>query len=157
MSSKKKTRNLNLNMWASTDIPQMSDFNSDNVNIETGFTRHSTDINLHIASDERQRWDSPCYCGSYTGNGASSRTIETHCGFVPSFGLVFAASMPPSAVDFNNKVKRGFFGVFTAAGGTTGISASQENFTVTNNTSSSNGDYISLNQSGVIYHYALFR
>ena len=157
MSSTKKTKIMRLNQWLTTDIPQMVDFNTDNAHIEESFCAHVSDEHAHTSKQEKKKWDAPCFCGSYMGNGASERTVETECGFDVSFGLVFAASMPPSAVDFNNKIKHGFFGFFCKTGGNSGVSVSGENFTVANNTSSSNGEYLSLNQAGIIYNYVLFR
>ena len=158
MGSAGKTDFLKLNKWSSTDIPKRVDFNSDNELIDTAFKEHFDDDARHVSDGERAEWNMPFFVGFYYGNGALQRTITTKCPFEPSLGIIFTGGMPTSAVDFNNKVKYNYLGFLSKRAGTSGLTLSGSDFTIsTDGFPVMNGEYVSLNNTGLTYCYMLFR
>ena len=158
MSSAGKTNFLKLNKWSSTDVPKRVDFNSDNELVDKAIKDHFENDNRHLSDSERETWNMPFYAGSYYGNGALQRTIVTNCPFEPCFGIIFAGGMPTSVVDFNNKTKYNYLGLLSKRGGTSGLSLSKSDFTIsTDGFAVTNGELISLNNTGLTYYYVLFR
>ena len=158
MSSAGKTDFLKLNKWSSTDIPKRVDFNSDNELIDAALKDHFENDDRHVLDPERAAWNMPFYAGFYYGNGALERTIVTNCPFEPVFGIIFAGGMPPSVVDFTNKVKYNYVGFLSKRSSTSGLTLNKSDFTIsTNGFAVVHGDYINLNNTGLTYCYVLFR
>ena len=158
MSSADKTSYLKLNMWASTDIPKRVDFNNDNSRIDTAFKEHVDDDEMHVDALERNKWNEPHYIGFYYGNGNLQRTISTGCPFEPSFGIVFGGGMPPSMVDFSNKVKYNYVGFLSKRSSSACLTLSGSDIIIsTNGGAIVNNEYINLNNIGITYCYLLFR
>lgn len=158
MSSAKKTDYLNLNMWASTDVPKRSDFNDDNSKIDLAMEAHCEDYDIHVTSADRTKWNSPYHIGFYYGDGAHTRTVQTSCPFQPSFGLVFAGNMPPSVTDFSNNNKKNYFGFLSQRTSTSGLSFSGANIVIPDYSGPAvNKEYMSFNVVGIVYCYVLFR
>lgn len=158
MSSTGKTNCLGLNRWVSSDIPKMADFNADNDIIDAAFQNHAEDTEMHVSEDERTKWNLPYYVGFYYGDGSLNRTIVTDCPFNPSFGIIFAGTMPLSVTDFNNKVKYNYCGFLAKRFCTAGLTLSGKNIVFsTNGMAVTAGEYISLNNSNLTYCYVFFR
>lgn len=139
MSSTNKTEYLNLNSWVGTDVPKREDFVNDNVIIDNAISTHFSDADIHVTSQERDKWNSPFYIQSYLGDGSETRTIAVEADFVPSWGLVFCYGKPTSLNDYTNKVNYNYFGVFTKDTSTNGLSFDGSNLTVSKTTYPYNG------------------
>lgn len=160
MSSTNKTENLGLNQWIASDKPKRADFNYDNEIIDTALTQHKADLQTHISQAEREKWNSPVYCGVYFGDGERTRLIETGCPFEPLFVLVFGASRPVSVSDFSESKKYNYFGFASQVSSTTGLSLSDYGATLEvlqDITASYENEYACLNKAGVKYTYVMFR
>ncbi|MDE6124484.1 MAG: hypothetical protein K2G22_04550 [Eubacterium sp.] len=158
MSSSQKTYYLSLNQWVTTDVPTRTDFNYDNEAIDLAMNNHCNDDNIHVTQADREKWDSPYFIGFYYGDGSATRTVDTACPFVPSFGLVFAGGMPPSVADFNVKNKKNYFGFLSKRTSTAGISLSgtEINIPINGNPVNAN-EYMNFNVAGITYCFVLFR
>ncbi|MDD5796617.1 MAG: hypothetical protein PUD24_06780 [Oscillospiraceae bacterium] len=87
MSSSSKTPNLGLNSWSETDKPKRVDFVEDNTILDSKLGAHLADTNLHLSTSDREKINSLISAVSYSGTGASSRSISF--GFSPTFVVVF--------------------------------------------------------------------
>lgn len=158
MASSKKTDYLDLNVWASTDVPQRIDFNDDNSKIDLAMEEHCEDEEMHVTKADRNKWNSPYYIGFYYGDGAVTKTVKTSCSFKPSFGIVFAGDVPPSTTDFTNNMKRNYFGFLSQRISTSGISFSGADIVIPDNSRAAlYNEYMNFNVAGVVYCYVLFR
>ncbi len=158
MSSTNKTEYLGLNSWVSTDMPKRVDFNDDNSKIDQAMKTHCGDKQMHVTDADRQRWDCPYFMGYYHGDGQTSRVVETECPFLPSFGIVLAGGMPPSAVNFSMSMKNNYFAFIGIRTGTSGVSFSGTSIKISSNGSPViYNEYMNLNISGVTYCYIFFR
>lgn len=158
MSSTNKTGYLNLNAWVGADIPKMADFNSDNEMIDAAMEKHDTDSTRHLTAEEREKWNTPLFVGTYIGDDSETRTIGLNCGFVPSFLVVFANSTFIARTNFDSKVKENYFACGTMRGGTAGLTVQDTSFTVRNDAVAVIGNELRcLNKSGTTYTYIVFR
>lgn len=159
MSSSKKTANLKLNQWLGTDIPERVDFVSDNDLIDKAVSNHTKNSTIHISSDERDKWNSFYYKFSYTGDGTSSRTVESGCPFIPTWGIVIANTYPPSVIDAVNNSNYNYFAVFTNSGSNSGVNLVNGNNlkVIQSSTAVQKTEYRNYNQSNVVYVAILFR
>lgn len=159
MSSSNKTSNLGLNLWSGSDVPKRVDFVSDNTIIDKVVSEHLDDDDRHITGDEREVWTKFYHKFSYTGNGASSRIIDSGCEFQPTWGLVFANSYMPSVVDVSNNANYNYFGLFGKGGSTSGVTLSNGNklSVVQSSAPIQNTEYRNYNQNGVVYTVVMFR
>ncbi len=160
MSSTNKTENLGLNSWVGTDIPKREDFNADNVLIDKIVSAHTSDNDVHIESDEREKWNSPYYIGVYYGDGATSRTLTfDDMPFKPKWCIVFAASVFSSVIDFTNKASYNYFGIATSSGSTVGltITSAKKLKVVQSSTAVSSTGFRNFNENGITYIAIFFR
>lgn len=160
MSSTNKTSNLRLNSWIGSDKPQRTDFNYDNEIIDREFASHTGDTVHHIDDSERQRWNSYIHSGTYFGDGATSRIINTRCPFEASFGVVFAGDRPSSILKTSTLQKVNYIGFFSVDAHTSGVflQNDQINLRVDNNPQAlMEKEYMNFNELGVTYHYVMFR
>lgn len=159
MSSTNKTKNLKLNQWVSTDVPQRVDFVADNEIIDKAISGHTSDKSVHIASGERDIWSTPYYKFTYTGDGASPKTISSGCPFSVKWGFVFANAYPPSVCDISNNSNYNYFGIFTNLGSNAGLSIVNgcDLKVYQSSTAVQKTEYRNYNQIGVVYTVIMFR
>ncbi len=160
MSSTNKTKNLGLNSWIGSDKPKRIDFNTDNEIIDQVVSGHNQDTSLHISDDERERWNNYMFTGMYYGNGTTQRVITTSCPFEARIGFVFANSRTMSIVRFSESKNNNYFGIFGFLANSLGIKLNDDckSFTVNQSASAmTSGEYANFNESGVAYHYVMFR
>lgn len=160
MSSTNKTENLKLNSWIGSDKPKRTDFNYDNEVLDKVITEHKEDTVSHVNSDERFRWDNVMYEGTYFGDGQLERKIDTGCPFPARFGIIFANNRPPSIARFSTPQQTNYFGFFSLLACTSGIEFSDDMVTLTVRQTSMpviEKEYMNFNESGITYHYVMFR
>lgn len=160
MSSTNKTENLKLNSWIGSDKPQRTDFNYDNEVIDKTITEHKNDTVSHITSEERDKWNNFMYQGVYYGDGTVKRVIDTKCPFPARFGIVFAGNRPPSITTFSSSQKSNYIGFFTFRSSTSGLELAEDMVTLTVHQTTMavmEKEYMSFNESGVTYHFFMFR
>lgn len=158
MSSSSKTENLRLNNWSGSDIPKREDFNMDNSIIDSVLGSHIEDTAVHITNEERTKWNSHYYIGTYVGNNSSSRNITLGCSFEPSWGIVFAVGTMPSINDYTNRANYNYFGIVSLNGSTIGLSLSGRQLTAVQSTTAVSGtEYRNFNEGGNTYVYIVFR
>lgn len=159
ISSAKKTANLKLNQWLSSDAPERIDFVTDNDLIDKAVSGHTKNNAIHVSDADRDKWTNTYYRFSYVGDGTSPKTIETDCPFNPTWGMVFANSYPPSVMDAENNSNYNYFAVFTTSGNTSGVSITNGNAikVYQSSTAVQRTEYRNFNQSSVVYTCILFR
>ena len=158
MPSSNKTANYKLNSWISSDKPMMSDFNSDNAIIDAALNGHIKDGNIHISASEKEKLSAPFEIGLFAGDGAASK-LHT-ISFEPKMVIVCLRDEPfvkyDSAGGYN--IINSGFALNGFRGGSTGISLSGSNVTLSQSQSASAGtDFINLNKSSGQYLYIAFK
>ncbi|MCH5314990.1 MAG: hypothetical protein J1E81_03670 [Eubacterium sp.] len=160
MSSYNKTKNLKLNQWRESDVPKMADFNYDNEIIDSELSSHTANSEIHIKSEERDRWNEYVFTGVYFGDGKLSRIVETNCPFEAVFGFVYTDEMPPS-IHYNDDGSTHHYVSFVSQfGNSIGASINKNNkdITVKNSFGAEiKNEHANLNQNGLMYRYVLFR
>lgn len=146
MPSTKKTEHLGLNLWEESDRPMRNDFNSDNRLLDSAIGAHIGNGDIHITSDEKKHLANLITVKAYSGTGESTKTVTLTDTF--RFIMVFAKDKPALS---SSKVYCAFGYVGQGAGEGLSLSASGTSFTV------SQGDSISLNESGTQYRAILFK
>ncbi len=117
---------------------------------------HIRDGVIHVTQADKDLWNAPFASGSYFGNGAASRVIET--GFAPRFAAAWALQMPPVTVDFTAQTTQSRFGAATAAGGSQGIELTAGGFRLLSGPSYGYGNCLPrLNEAGAAYGYVCFK
>lgn len=158
MSSTNKSEYLGLNMWAGTDVPKRTDFNSDNLIVDNAFKNHESNDVMHVNQTERNTWNMPYYANVYYGNGASSREIETNCPFEPAFGIIFANAAPVRVTYFDSKLSYNYMAFVAKRANSSGASLSGTTLTVKQSTSPVKEKEVAcLNATATTYYYILFR
>ncbi|MCR5206852.1 MAG: hypothetical protein K6C14_00055 [Eubacterium sp.] len=157
MSSTNKTYHLRLNRWIGSDVPQMSDFNDDNVIIDNAVGTHIANSLIHITDEERNKWNNGYYMFMYYGNGSGNRDITVESGFEPTWGIVFAMNLVASVTDFDNASDYNYFAIVTKSGSMTGASLSGNTLSVQQSAVRVHGDeYKNFNEVGVTYVCIMF-
>lgn len=157
MSSTNKTQNLQLNSWLGSDVPQMEDFNRDNVIIDSAISSHGSNVDIHLTASERQKWNNPYFMFTYYGNGSASRSITVESSFVPKWGIIFAVNKTADVTDFNNKADYNYLAFVSSSGSMQGASLSAKQLTVTQPPSAALGnEYKAFNEVGVTYVCIMF-
>ena len=160
MSSTNKTKNLGLNSWIGSDKPERIDFNTDNEKLDKVITEHIQDTVVHIDDSEREKWNNYMFTGMYYGDGSLTRTITTSCPFEARIGFVFANNRTISISRFSDSKKNNYFGIFGFLANSMGVKLNSDrtSFTVSQSASALTvNEYANLNESGVSYHYIMFR
>lgn len=160
MSSSRKTENLRLNLWDPSDIPNRTDFNSDNEIVEKAMTEHTSNEEIHIDNDQRDMWTNFMYSDYYYGDGYRSRVIETGCPFDAMLGFIYADDKPPSIHYESDGSTHHYFAVISQLCNTYGgmLEKNMRDFTVNNSVGADiQNEYSNLNEIGVCYRYVLFR
>lgn len=137
MPSANKTPHFGLNNWSGTDKPKCSDFVQDNLLIDAALHTHSSDPDLHLSPQDRDRLDRLVTSGFYIGSGNPERTLAL--SFAPSFAVVFRCGGEP------------VFGMASQGYASAGISLNGSVLTV------SQSGHANLNLSGETYGYLLIR
>lgn len=158
MSSTNKTKNLKLNSWIGSDKPQRLDFNYDNEIIDKAYSQHTEDTVSHITAEERDKWNTNVYMGTYYGTGSQSKSITHSCPFPIGFGMVFADSKTIQSYDSSSNKNISYFGFVTPAASTLGLSVNDTTLTVRQSASAVTGNnYAGFNEQGVVYRYVFIR
>jgi len=156
MSSTSKT-SMGLNLWQGGDKPKRSDFNRDNMLIDSAFSTHSSDSS-HITAEEREKWNNNVYVGAYFGDGQTSRTVNMDVPFTPSAVVVFADSVTPTVLQSDRECI--YLAYATQNGSTLGVELknSYKSLAVVQSTVPVlENQYLCLNESGTSYCYICFR
>lgn len=112
--------------------------------------QHIEDTLLHLNEGERDKWNNPCFIGSYTGNGASSRTITLN--FSPKFVFAFITGGGAVSIDFDGKIGKTYFGYATQDGNSSSIECTENGFRIRNGENYKSGNtYPALNEAGYSY------
>ncbi len=157
ISSSNKSAHLGLNLWLGSDKPKREDFCQDNQLIDEAVGEHVADEVCHLSAQERQDYlRKPYTVGTYTGDGAQSRSIQL--GYRPQLGFLFRAGGPAVAADCMNYNTDLFSAMFTSEYASLGVTVTDTGFTVQ---SLANFDPVTclsprLNQSGETYVYVIF-
>lgn len=159
MSSTNKTAKLGLNKWLGTDVPKREDFVKDNELIDNAVGTHLADNIRHVTSNDKTKWNQPYYITVFNGDGNATRTVQTDCPFNPTWGIIFANALPPSAIDIANEGNYNYFSIFTKSGNIAGASIVDGNkIKVVQSSNPVLGhEYRSFNQLGTTYIMILFR
>lgn len=160
MSSTNKTKNLGLNSWIGSDKPKRLDFNTDNEIIDRAVSEHKENTTVHIDESEREKWNNYMFTGVYYGDGSTQRTITTSCPFEARIGFVFANSRTISVARFSETKHNNYLGIFGLLANSLGIKLNNDcvSFTVNQSASAMTAnEYANFNESGVAYHYVMFR
>lgn len=160
MSSTNKTPNLKLNSWIGSDKPKRSDFNADNEIIDNVVSSHIGNADMHITSQERDKWNTFIDVGVYFGDGLNEKKITFNSSFEISCVIIFANNRPSSIVRFTNNKKYNYFAFACHQGGTLGVKLADDgkSMTVRQDVTAQIYDEVSsLNELGVSYTYILIR
>lgn len=159
MSSTNKTKNLKLNQWVGSDIPQRTDFVNDNDIIDKAIHNHTIDNTAHCSSDEKEKWNNPYYITTYTGDGTNVRTLDIGCPWPISWGIVLANGYTANVADFENEKDYQFLNVFSNKGSIYGVSIVSGNQLklVQSSIAFMNSELRCFNQTGVTYVVIAFR
>lgn len=160
MSSRYKTENLKLNLWNGSDSPKRTDFNYDNEVIDKAVNDHTSDKDIHIEAEERDKWTNYMYTGFYYGDGYLKRTVTTGCPFDAMVGFIYADDMPMSihyASDGTTHHYLAIISQFVNSLGAT-LDKNMRDINVENSiTAEIEKECSNLNETGVCYRYVLFR
>lgn len=134
-----KTENFNLNRWEPADEIRVEDFNDNSDKIDEALAKLTAGMPKIV-------------CGTYTGNGAASQTIEL--GFTPKAVLVVTTyGQMQSSPYYNgglavtdNPVKMGSTGHKV-------VEIIENGFNVYHNTTVSSSQYVFANANTLLYHY----
>ena len=156
MSSASKTSNLNLNVWAGSDKPTRSDFNSDNNIIDSLCGGHISNNNIHVTAEQKSTWSNPFVIGTYFGTGVNSRTFSL--GFNPRLVIVFANDYPLVTSDYTYTSSKCYAAIGTANGASMGVVLETGGFSIAQSSVMAVDDCTAmLNQSGAVYTYIAFK
>ena len=113
---------------------------------------HIRDTDIHITSEERTKWNTLYYAGSYTGTGADTRTVNL--GYKPAFLFVFSMGhflVEHSSADDSRYV---YSAVLSGDACSKGIESTSTGFKVYNNSrATSNAGTLKLNELGITYSF----
>lgn len=154
MSSSYKSDNYGLNIWAGSDVPQRTDFNSDNQILDQVISSHISDMTLHSSSVDKMQ----CMSYMYLGNGDLVQTIQLD--FEPSGVIVCCVTKGAAYPDSTNSRIKTY--ISAACAGTAGFGVTIEGNTalVSQHQAADNpsGKALAcLNESGMIYLLVAFR
>lgn len=159
MSSTNKTTNLELNNWIGTDKPTRSDFVSDNTILDTIINAHTTDTDVHLSTDQKNKLDAPYVADVSLGDGQASKSITLT--FAPKLVIYYLRNKPFSEYDATNGYTLCNAGIAAnlenASLGSGGITLYGNTFTLTQSTTASNGVFMNLNKNNGQYAYVAFK
>ena len=118
-----------------------------------------TEMGDAVTAAEKLQWsaagESGCSCGTYTGSGASTRTVQLPG--TPAFGLLFAVGQTISYHSFSKDNFRSYSGFFSPAGCSEGIVLSGDQLTLTHSTTARmDGSELYYNGNGITYVYVFW-
>lgn len=159
MASTYQTPFLKLNKWTGDDKPKKDDFNTDNQLIDECLSNHLSPNTLHITPEDRAKWNAnSVVCGTYTGDGATARTINL--GFAPTYGVVYAvdkSGMQLELISGGSAIKTTIRqGSFSKNGSSIGLVCTATGFTVREILSGSDNVSPRLNTQSFVYAYVAF-
>lgn len=115
---------------------------------------HNTDI--HVTPEDKSLWTNPFVTGSYSGNGAATRSINL--GYKPRFIFVYEEDSPPSVRDSSTGYQNCFYAYAAVGSPSLGAEITDNGFRVFNGTSNEYlGGIPCLNRSGYSYSYMVIR
>lgn len=153
MPSSSKTSYLNLNYWTASDKPKMADFNSDNQKIDGALQEHVQNAVLHLKGGQSAWISQPFASGSYTGNGAATRTVTL--GFRPALLVILPQAYGPLEVDTVQQTPILRFAMAADSQGSSGVTIADNGFTVKQAQSAPLAGMakVCLNENNVTYRY----
>ena len=155
------TTNYNLCQWQPTDQVQRADFNADNLKIDTALAdleaskADQADLDTLNSTVQQLQLDvTKIVFGSYSGNGAASRTITL--GFTPKALLVIPRTGQISINSIHPELYGGlsYTGHDASCSAGTLLSIVENGFTVYYNRTETY--FIHSNSSGMVYYYIAF-
>lgn len=153
MPSSSKTSYLKLNYWSAGDKPKMADFNSDNQKVDSAIQEHVQNSALHLAGSQSAWIQQPFASGTYTGNGAATRTITL--GFKPALVVILPQAYGPLEVDTVQQTPILRFAMGADGQGSSGLTITTTGFTVKQAQSAPLAGLakLCLNENNVTYRY----
>lgn len=153
MPSSSKTSYLKLNYWTASDKPKMADFNSDNQKIDGALQEHVQNAVLHLKGSQSAWISQPFASGSYTGNGAATRTVTL--GFRPALLVILPQAYGPLEVDTVQQTPILRFAMAADSQGSSGVTIADNGFTVKQAQSAPLAGMakVCLNENNVTYRY----
>lgn len=114
---------------------------------------HIRNDDIHVTSEDKNKWNNVFTTGFYFGNGDASQTIKI--GFKPSIVFVFVSGYPALRVNFASSTAKTYFGI-GVSDSTTGVIPTEDGFKAESG-KTTGGATMSLNDLGSIYNYIAFR
>ncbi len=114
---------------------------------------HIRNDEIHVTSEEKEKWNSPFLTGYYFGNGSANRTMEL--GFKPKFLIVMRSDSEPVTVDFSVQKIYPQFAVSAGNYYTQGISVLANGFKIMRTNFDNSTAF--LNEAGAVYCYVAMR
>lgn len=153
MASSSKTSYLKLNYWSASDKPKMADFNSDNQKVDSALQSHIQNTSLHLQGNQTAWIKQPFASGTYTGDGAKTKTITL--GFQPALIIILPESYGPMELDTVQQSPVVRFAMGADGKGSSGLTITTNGFTVAQDQSPplAGMAMVALNQNKVIYRY----
>lgn len=153
MPSSSKTSYLKLNYWTASDKPKMADFNSDNQKVDSALQEHVQNTSLHLQGNQTAWIRQPFASGTYTGDGAKTKTITL--GFRPALVIILPQAYGPLELDTTQQTPVIRFAIGADGQGSSGLTITTNGFTVAQdqNLPLAGLSMVSLNQNKVTYRY----
>lgn len=113
---------------------------------------HITDTNIHVTTDDKEKWNSPFVSGGYFGTNAATRTFSI--GFAPKLVIIFGLGMPVVTADFTGGTLSCYWGCASTQGSTVGVELTSDGFRLLSGASQTvSGTSPKLNEAGKSYTY----
>lgn len=153
MPSSSKTSYLKLNYWTAADKPKMADFNSDNQKVDSALQEHVQNTSLHLQGNQTAWIKQPFVSGTYTGDGAKTKTVTL--GFRPALVIILPQAYGPLEINTTQQTPVIRFAIGADGQGSSGLTIAANGFTVSQDQSvpPAGLSMVSLNQSNVAYRY----
>lgn len=157
MPSSSKTSWLQLNYWSAGDKPKMADFNSDNQRVDNAIQSHVQNTAQHLTGNQSSWLAQPFASGTYTGDGAASRSVTL--GFPPALLLILPEGYGPLEIDTVQNTPLLRFALAADGKGSTGVTLTGTGFTVkqAQGTALAGFTKTCLNEKNIVYRYFAMR
>mgnify|MGYP001034600648 FL=1 len=157
MPSSSKTNYLQLNYWSAGDKPKMADFNNDNQRLDNAFQSHVQNNAQHLTGNQSAWLAQPFVSGTYTGDGAASRSVTL--GFAPALLVILPEGYGPLELDTVQETPLLRFALAADGCGSTGVTLTATGFTVNQAQSIPLAGLAKtcLNEQKVVYRYFAIR
>lgn len=159
MPSTNKTPNINLNAWIGTDKPLRADFVSDNQIVDTAIHSHTSNTNVHLTAEQKEKLDAAFVNGIEVGTGTATRTFTLP--FSPKMIFFYYRNKPFSEYNSTGAYTLCNAGIAivdnSVSLNSSGISINGATVTVRQSTGASGGIFMNLNHTDGQYAYIAFK